>query len=421
MTSKNKYYSSKWATILFTSALVGFLSGFTGLILKHLTENFEDRFFLKTQDNNYLIALFPILGLSVIFILRKFLFKNKENKGIREVLDATSSAKKLPLYKIPSHFINGFITVIFGGSTGIEVSTVVSTAAIGGVVARKRHFLKKYKNEWMGAAIAAGITVLFHSPLAGLFFSYENILKRRSKIIIATHFISVTVAWAMLIIADEPPLFQTQLQEWKYEAIPYFLILSLVASVYGVYLTRSVLLIKTRFLLKKHAYLNVVCCAAFLSLFIWLFPELYGDGYHAIKNHMNFSIHTNGWMLLNLMLLLFLKPIMAAITLRGGGDGGVFAPSIFAGAFLGLLIANLANTFAGASLIPINFMVLGIALVLSASLHAPFTAVFLVCGLFGDYTLWVPLLILAPLTKWISSKIYPYTVYNIHLKTAGVK
>lgn len=421
MTTKNKYYSSKWTTILFASTLVGFLSGFTALILKHLTENFEEHFFLKTQANNYLIALFPILGLSVIFILRKYLFKNKENKGIREVLDATSSTKKLPLYKIPSHFINGFITVIFGGSTGIEVSTVVSTAAIGGVVARKRHFLKKYKNEWMGAAIAAGITVLFHSPLAGLFFSYENILKRRSKIIIATHLVSVAVAWTMLLIVDEPPLFQISLHEWRYEAIPYFLLLAVVASVYGVYLTRSVLLIKTRFSIKKHPYLNVLCCGVLLSLFIWFFPELYGDGYHAIKNQMNIDIPVNGWMLLNLVLLLFLKPIAAAITLRGGGDGGVFAPSIFAGAFLGLLIANLANTFAGASVIPINFMVLGIALVLSASLHAPFTAVFLVCGLFGDYTLWIPLLVLAPLTKWISSKMYPYTVYNIHLKTDALK
>ncbi|MBW3519144.1 chloride channel protein [Flavobacterium sp. NKUCC04_CG] len=416
MTSKNKYYSSKWATILFASALVGFLSGFIGLILKHLTENFEARFFLKTQENNYLIALFPILGLSVIFILRKYLFKNKENKGIREVLDATSSTKKLPLYKIPSHFINGFLTVIFGGSTGIEVSTVVSTAALGGMVARKKHFLKKYKNEWMGAAIAAGVTVLFHSPLAGLFFSYENILKRRSKIIIVTHLVSVTVAWGMLFIVDEPPLFQTQLQGWKYEAIPYFLILSIVASVYGVYLTQSVLLIKSRFPIKKSPYLNVVLCAAFLSLFIWLFPELYGDGYHAIKNQLSSPTLTTGWVFLNMVLLLFLKPIMAAITLRGGGDGGVFAPSIFAGAFLGILIATLANTFAGTTLLPLNFMILGIALVLSASLHAPFTAIFLVCGLFGDYTLFIPLLILAPLTKWITVKIYPYTVYNIHLK-----
>ncbi len=417
MITKNKYYSTKWATILFTSALLGFLSGFTGLILKHLTENYEERFFLKSQTNPYLIALFPILGLSVIFILRKYLFKNKENKGIREVLDATSSTKKLPLYKIPSHFINGFITVIFGGSTGIEVSTVVSTAALGGVVARKKHFLKKYKNEWMGAAIAAGVTVLFHSPLAGLFFSYENILKRRSKIIIVTHLVSVTVAWVMLLVADEPPLFQTQLQNWKYEAIPYFLLLAVVASIYGVYLTRSVLLIKTRFPIKKNPYLNVVLCAALLSLSIWFFPELYGDGYHAIKNQLTSSNPLTGWVLVNMVLLLFLKPIMAAITLRGGGDGGVFAPSIFAGAFLGLLIATMANGFAGADLIPVNFMVLGIALVLSASLHAPWTAMFLVCGLFGDYTLLLPLVVLAPLTKWVSAKIYPYTVYNIHLKT----
>ncbi|WP_430612755.1 chloride channel protein [Flavobacterium sp. JP2137] len=421
MTLKNKYYSTKWLTVLLASAVVGFLAGFTGLLLKQLTEHFEQLFFAQSQQRSYLLVFFPVFGLSLIFFLRKQLFKNKENKGIREVLDATLSKKKLSLYKIPSHFINGFITVIFGGSTGIEVSTVVSTAAIGGLIARKEHFLKKYQNEWMGAAIAAGITVLFHSPLAGLFFSYENILKRRSKIITATHLVAVAVAWGLLWVVDEPPLFATHLQAWKYEALPYFLLLAGIAALYGVYLTRSVLLVKNFFPMGHKPYGNVLICAALLTVFLWFFPELYGDGYHAIKDQLAAPSPMTAWVLINVVLLIFLKPLLAAITLRGGGDGGVFAPSIFAGAFLGLLVANLANTYAGAALIPTNFMVLGIALVLSASLHAPFTAVFLVCGLFGDYSLWIPLMILAPITRWMSSRLYPYTVYNIHLKSVKIK
>ena len=55
------------------------------------------------------------------------------------------------------------------GSTGIEVSTVVATSALGDMASRKDPIFKKYRKEFIGSAIACGVTLLF-SPLAGLFF-----------------------------------------------------------------------------------------------------------------------------------------------------------------------------------------------------------------------------------------------------------
>jgi CIC family chloride channel protein len=52
------------------------------------------------------------------------------------------------------------------------------------------------------------------------------------------------------------------------------------------------------------------------------------------------------------------------------------------------------------------------AAVLSASLHAPFTATFLVCGLVGNYILLLPIFITCYLAKIVAKLIYPYTVYT---------
>jgi len=87
----------------------------------------------------------------------------------------------LPLYKIPSHFVNGVLTVICGGSTGIEVSTVVASATIGSVASQKESFLKNNKIELLSAGIAAGITALFCSPIAGILFALEVISKKATK------------------------------------------------------------------------------------------------------------------------------------------------------------------------------------------------------------------------------------------------
>ena len=56
---------------------------------------------------------------------------------------------------------------------------------------------------------------------------------------------------------------------------------------------------------------------------------------------------------------------------------------------------------------------MGMAAVLSASIHAPFTSLFLVCGVTGNYTLFVPLLGVCLIAKYTSKFLYPYTVYSI--------
>lgn len=58
-------------------------------------------------------------------------------------------------------------------------------------------------------------------------------------------------------------------------------------------------------------------------------------------------------------------------------------------------------------------MIIGMAAVLSASIHAPFTAIFLVCGLTNNSTLFIPLLAVSLISKYTAKMIYPYTVYTI--------
>ena len=165
--------------LIIASLLIGFLSTFLALTLKRMTEHYEMMLF--DQANRHLLfwVIFPFIGLSIIYFLRQYLFKKKENKGIKEIFESTQTkSKNLPLYKIPSHFINGFLTVIFGGSTGIEVSTVVASATIGSVAQQKEIIFRKYKTELISAGVAAGITALFCSPIAGILFAMEVIAKK---------------------------------------------------------------------------------------------------------------------------------------------------------------------------------------------------------------------------------------------------
>lgn len=403
--------------LILAAVLVSFLSAFLGLALKHITEHYEAIFFLRAENNWLFFLVFPIFGLSLIYFLRYYLFKKKINQGITEIFACTQfRSKTLPIYKIPSHFLNGLITVVFGGSTGIEVSTVVATAAIGNVVPEKETIFKKYKTELICTGITAGITVLFGSPIAGILFSIEVITKKLNKTFFLTNGIAIVIASALLLFFDEKALFSVALTTWHYHAIPYFILLGILAGVNSVYLTKTVLFFKSKFSKLKTQFHKIIIGSIILSIGFFVLPQLYGDGYHAIKEIFANSTPaiTLTWVA-TLIGIILLKPILTSATLAAGGDGGVFAPSLFIGAFLGLFVATILNTYFDSNVIPINFMIIGMAAVLSASIQAPFTALFLVCGIINDYTLFFPILMVSLIAKHTSKKIFPYTVYNYSL------
>lgn len=419
MQIRKKLIQLKWLKLALAGSLVGFLASFLAISLKHITEHYEETFFNTASKNNLVFLVLPFVGLSVIYFLRLYLFKNKENKGIKEVFESANSEKSLPAYKIPSHFINGLITVAFGGSTGIEVSTVVASAAVGSIAHSKERFLKKYKTELICAGVAAGVASLFGSPIAGLLFVYEVISRKLSKAFLLVTLLAIAIAGIFTIIVDDKPLFAVTIEKWHLHAIPYFILLGVIAGLNSVYLTKCVLFIKSKFSKIKTAYYKVVLGAFIIGLVLFVFPQLFGDGYHAIKENIltsNTAIPTIS-ILLTLLACIVLKPIITSVTLSSGGDGGVFAPSIFIGAFLGLFLAFVFNRFFDAAVIPLNFMVIGMAAMLSASINAPFTALFLVCGLTGSYTLFLPILVVSFVSKYVAQKICPYTVYTYSEKT----
>ncbi|HOZ73937.1 MAG TPA: chloride channel protein [Flavobacterium sp.] len=403
----------KLKKLVIASLLVGFLSTFLALALKHITEHYEEIFFRQASEHAIYFVLFPLFGLVVIYFLRQYLFKGKSNKGITEIFESTQSrTKNLPLYKIPSHFINGFLTVIFGGSTGIEVSTVVASAAIGSAAQQKANFFRQYKTELICAGVAAGITALFSSPAAGILFALEVIAKKRTRVFFLSTILAVVVASALLYLAQEPPLFALTITTWHFYAIPYFVLLGVLAGMHSVYLTKTVLFFKSLLARIEIDFYRILAGAALLGVALLFLPQLYGDGYHAIKALLQSPQVFSLPFLILIGAVLLLKPVVTSATLAAGGDGGIFAPSLFLGAFLGLFTALILNTYLGAQVIVVNFVVLGMAAMLSASIHAPFTALFLVCGIVDDYTLFFPILLICLISKYTAKALCPYTVYT---------
>ncbi len=169
-----------------------------------------------------------------------------------------------------------------------------------------------------------------------------------------------------------------------------------------------------------------------LGLLIFLFPSLYGEGFEATNACLqgdtsklfdkslfyDFRENINAVFILMVVVIL-MKVIAASLTFGAGGIGGIFAPSLFTGAHVGLLLALLINYLGITSISETNFALVGMAGLIAGVIHAPLTAIFLIAEITEGYELFMPLMITAVISFITIRFFAPNSVYTIQLAKRG--
>ena len=106
---------------------------------------------------------------------------------------------------------------------------------------------------------------------------------------------------------------------------------------------------------------------------------------------------------------------------RGGGCGGVFAPSLFLGCIAGFVFASLWNGYGvmNENLATKNFALYGMAGLMSGIMHAPLTGIFLIAELTGGYQLFVPIMIVSVVSYLTIVVFEPHSIYATRLAKKG--
>ena len=129
---------------------------------------------------------------------------------------------------------------------------------------------------------------------------------------------------------------------------------------------------------------------------------------------------TDPWIVIALIgVLVLLKPLASALSVESGGDGGIFGPSLFTGAFLGYFMSRLLNMAGFAVIDPVNCVAVGMGGVLAGVMHAPLTGMFLIAELTGGYRLFVPLMIVVAISSYISKRLVRYNIYKTMIAMKG--
>ena len=420
--------------------LVGFFAAVAAFVLHWiinqivllLTSSFEQ------SRANWLYLVYPVVGIYFTSLFVRYVVKDNISHGITRILYAISSNKsRLKSHNCWSSVIASAITIGFGGSVGAEAPIVLTGSAIGSNLGQLFHLDRKMLMTLVGCGAAGAIAGIFKAPIAGLVFTLEVLMIDMTMSALLPILVScVTATVFTYIFSGDSSLFTFHLDsEWSVERIPACLGLGVACGMVSLYFIRMMGVCEDVFAkFRDKPYVKLAIGGTTLSLLIFLFPSLYGEGYSSINLLLN-GQNADDWnrilnnsmfsgqgslLLVYIALVLFTKVVATSATNGGGGCGGTFAPSLFIGCFTGFLFSRLWNINEIGVYVPEkNFALLGMAGVMSGVMHAPLTGIFLIAELTGGYSMFMPLMIVSVCAYITISIFEPHSIYGSRLAKQG--
>ena len=425
--------------VLVLSFLVGVFTAFAALLLKLLihwiqgllTDNFS------STGANYLYLVYPVVGIFLTGLFVRYVVKDDISHGVTKILYAISQRKsRIKRHNTWSSIIASSITIGCGGSVGAEAPIVLTGSAIGSNLG----MLFKMENRTLmllvGCGAAGAVAGIFKAPIAGLVFTLEVLMIDLTMSSLLPLLISsVTAATLSYVLTGQEAMFQFHMdQPFELGRIPYVILLGVFCGLVSLYFTRAMNWLEGIFGRLATPLKKLALGGVLLSVLIFLFPPLYGEGYDTIELLLNGTSNAEWDTVMNnslfyghssllglyLMLIILFKVFASSATNGGGGCGGIFAPSLYLGCIAGFVFSHFSNEFDITPFLPEkNFALMGMAGVMSGVMHAPLTGVFLIAELTGGYDLFLPLMIVS-VSAYLTIIVFePHSIYSMRLAKKG--
>jgi chloride channel protein, CIC family len=418
------------------SAIVGLGAGLAAVVIKNLVHFLQEALQKDFQWENswYYIFILPVLGVTLTILFIKYINRHPVGHGIPGVLFSISKNNGfIRPHNLYSSIITSALTVGFGGSVGLEGPTVATGGAVGSYIGRSFKLSYKEVTLLISCASAGAVSAIFKAPITGIVFALEVImLDLTTWAVIPLLIASATGAVTSYLFLGQNVLYQFSLTEqFVMGQTHWYLILGGLTGLLSVYFTKSYIWITSIFEKFDSPWKKLLLAGGILGLIIFLFPPLYGEGYEVVNQelrgefyHLFDQTFFEGWsqsfalLSLYMLFIIGLKVIATTLTFSAGGIGGIFAPTLFMGANLGLLFGLVLNQL-GIDVSVSNMTLVGMAGMIAGVVHAPLTAIFLIAEITGGYELFLPLMFASTISYGTTRYFVANSVYTVQLAQRG--
>jgi CIC family chloride channel protein len=347
----------------------------------------------------WVAAIAPVIGLALAAFILKVFGGGASPATSDEYLRAFHD----PAYRLRPRYLGARIfasiaTLGSGGALGLEGPSLYGGSAIGSMIQNRlpRPFRGADHRTLLVAGAAAGVAAIFKAPATGAIFAlevpYRDDMARR--MLLPALVASATGYLTFVTLSDTTPLLAVPLFDTpNFELIDLLgaLIIGATCAI-GARLFAKLIRIAKGFSLRALPIRLAVSSVSLVGLF-FLTRELTGQplsigaGYEVFRDWLFIERDIALWLLVAVFMI---RAVASAMTMAGGGVGGVFIPLVVGGGLVGRGVAEVLNEDRFTL-----YTLVGVAAFLGAGYRVPLAAVMFVAETTGKPNFVVPALFAA--------------------------
>jgi CIC family chloride channel protein len=346
------------------------------------------------EPTGWRVVLVPALaGLVVGYLVVRF-FPRARGNGVNQTKAAMYIYDGyIPFSTVIGKFLTCALSIGSGQSLGPEDPSLLMGAGIASALGRRLRLTRDKLRLIAPVGAAAGLAAAFNSPISAVLFVIEEVIGRwNAGVLGATVLAAVSsVVVGRSFLGDEP-LFRIPAYHLAHPAeLLAYAALGVVGGLASLLFVKMIVGLRPRLrALPRWTQFFQPAVAGLLIGFIglWL-PQVMGAGYGFIDQAMHDQFT---WRMLALLGLF--KILSTTLSFTSGTPGGMFAPTLFIGAMIGGAVGGIEHHFfpfltgsVGA------YALVGMGTLFAGFLRAPFTSVFMVLEVSGNYSIILPVMI----------------------------
>lgn len=358
-----------------------------------------DHFFHFIGDRGWPAGLISgsvsMLMVLAAFLAVKRIAPDAGGSGVPEIEGALLHLRPIFWRRLlPVKFFFGILAISSKMILGREGPTIHIGGGLGEMLGQVFHLSRRRRDSLIAAGAAAGLSVAFNAPLAGVLFVMEEMRNQfnysfTSFSMVVISCITATVVMN-LIIGVQATIPMSVFQLPALNSLWLFALFGLFVGLAGL-LFNKVLMVSLAFVdqlsarQRMYYVLAVSFAVGFFAIYV---PSAVGGGMQII--HQSLTISPGLGVLVFLFIIRFIGSIACYAT---GVPGGIFAPTLALGTLLGLAMFQIL-VFIHLDFLtqPGMFAVAGMAAFFAAITRSPITGGVLVVEMTQNYSLIFPLM-----------------------------
>ncbi len=358
--------------------VTGVLAGAVIVLFRLFVEGLQDAGLPGEGSENYEALpvwariVVPLIAALLLAAMFRWFAQGIQVLGVARVMERMASHQgRCTVRAFFLQFFGAAIAIVGGHSVGREGPHIFLGASSGSLLGQAFGLPNNVIRTLVGCGTAAGIAASFNTPLAGVVFALEVVMMEytvASFIPVILAAVSATTL-SNLVFGDQPAFVVPPMDNVTLSELGLVLVIGAAAGAASAGFIHSVMSVG-RWAKGMAIERRMLIAGIMVSAIAIFLPEVMGIGYDTVGQALN------GSLAVSLLLMLLVGKIAATSACVGlGVPGGMIGPSLFIGATLGALLAELAGPVLPGIQNPVGFFALvGMGAMMSGSLQAPLAA-----------------------------------------------